>query len=130
MDCLFCKIIKGEIPSFTIYEDEQVKVFLDINPKTNGHALIVPKKHIVTINDVDDELAKHIVKVEKIFYQKLKEKLHIEGLTICQNNELGQDVKHFHVHITPRYQDDHWEMQFNQESLKAPEEIFKQITSE
>lgn len=130
MDCLFCKIIKGEIPSFTIYEDKQVKVFLDINPNTNGHALIVPKKHIVTINDIDENTAKHIVKVEKIIYQKLKEKLHIEGLTIAQNNELGQDIKHYHVHVIPRYQDDHWKMQYNQESLKEPIEVFKQITNE
>ncbi len=128
MDCLFCKIIEGSIPSKTIYEDELVKVFLDINPNTNGHCLIIPKRHIVTVNDVDDELAMHIIKIEKQIYQLLKEKLHIEGLTIVQNNDLGQEVKHYHIHLIPRYQDDNWNMNFNQDSIKNIEEIYQQLT--
>lgn len=127
MDCLFCKIIEGTIPSKTIYEDELVKVFLDINPNTNGHCLIIPKKHIVTVGEVDEELVKHILKVEKKIYKLLKEKLNIEGLTIVQNNELGQDVKHYHVHLIPRYHDDNWKMNFNQESLKSTEETYQKI---
>ena len=63
MNCLFCSIINGEIPSKTIYEDEIVKVFLDINPNTNGHVLIIPKKHIVTVDELDESLAVQIVKV-------------------------------------------------------------------
>lgn len=127
MDCLFCKIIEGTIPSKTIYEDEMVKVFLDINPNTNGHCLIIPKKHIVTVNDVDSQLASHILEVEKKIYKLLKEKLNIEGLTIVQNNELGQEVKHYHVHLIPRYSDDNWQMNFNQESLLELEDIYQKI---
>ena len=127
MDCLFCKIIAGSIPSKTIYEDELVKVFLDINPNTNGHCLIIPKKHIVTVKEVDSILTTHILEVEKKIYDLLKEKLNIKGLTIVQNNELGQEVKHYHVHLIPRYEDDNWKMNFNQESLKDTDEIYQEI---
>ena len=127
MDCLFCKIIEGSIPSKTIYEDELVKVFLDINPNTNGHCLIIPKKHIVTVKEVDSILTTHILEVEKKIYDLLKEKLNIKGLTIVQNNELGQDVKHYHVHLIPRYEDDKWKMNFNQESLKDTDEVYQEI---
>ena len=99
MDCLFCEIIKGSIPSKKVYEDDLVYVFLDINPNTNGHMLIVPKNHIVTVDDLNNELALHILKVEKELKKLLEEKLNIEGLTIVQNNELGQDIKHYHVHL-------------------------------
>ncbi len=127
MDCLFCKIIEGSIPSKTIYEDELVKVFLDINPNTNGHCLIIPKKHIVTVKEVDSILTTHILEVEKKIYDLLKEKLNIKGLTIVQNNELGQEVKHYHVHLIPRYEDDNWKMNFNQESLKDTDEVYQEI---
>ena len=127
MDCLFCKIIEGSIPSKTIYEDELVKVFLDINPNTNGHCLIIPKNHIVTVIEVDSILTTHILEVEKKIYDLLKEKLNIKGLTIVQNNELGQDVKHYHVHLIPRYEDDNWKMNFNQESLKDTDEVYQEI---
>ena len=127
MDCLFCKIIEGSIPSKPIYEDELVKVFLDINPNTNGHCLIIPKKHIVTVKEVDSILTTHILEVEKKIYDLLKEKLNIKGLTIVQNNELGQDVKHYHVHLIPRYEDDNWKMNFNQESLKDTDEVYQEI---
>lgn len=127
MDCLFCKIIEGSIPSKTIYEDELVKVFLDINPNTNGHCLIIPKKHIVAVKEVDNILTTHILEVEKKIYDLLKEKLNIKGLTIVQNNELGQEVKHYHVHLIPRYEDDNWNINFNQESLKDTDEIYQEI---
>lgn len=127
MDCLFCKIIEGSIPSKTIYEDELVKVFLDINPNTNGHCLIIPKKHIVTVKEVDSILTTHILEVEKKIYDLLKEKLNIKGLTIVQNNELGQEVKHYHVHLIPRYEDDNWNINFNQESLKDTDETYQEI---
>ena len=115
MDCIFCKIVDGTIPSNTVYEDDLVKVFLDINPNTNGHMLIIPKKHIVTVDELDNELAVHILEVEKKMHKLLTEKLHAEGLTICQNNDLGQDVKHYHVHLIPRYSNDGWKMNFNQD---------------
>ena len=106
MDCLFCKIISGDIPSNTIYEDEFVKVFLDINPISNGHCLIVSKKHYSNIEDIDLETLKHVNEVAKKMYKELKEKLNCEGLTLVQNNGLGQEVKHYHLHLVPRYTND------------------------
>ena len=127
-DCLFCKIIKGEIPSYTIYEDELVKVFLDINPSTNGDALLIPKKHIVTIDDLDEELLLHLFEVTLKMKKLMEEKLHIEGLTICQNNGHGQDIKHFHIHLTPRYLNDNVKHDFNKEVLQDLAKIHEQLT--
>lgn len=127
MDCLFCKIIEGSIPSKTIYEDEKVKVFLDIKPNTNGHSLIIPKKHIVTVEEIDNDLYSHILDVEKKMYKLLKEKLNIEGLTIVQNNELGQEVKHYHVHLIPRYSFDKWNLTYDQNIIKDLDEVYESI---
>lgn len=127
MDCLFCKIIKGDIPSKTVYEDELVKVFLDINPSTNGDMLVVPKKHIENIYDLDDKLLLHIHKVIKDLYDLLKEKLSCEGLTIVQNNGHGQEIKHYHVHVTPRYSNDKLSTNKNTDILVSIDDVFEQI---
>lgn len=104
MDCLFCKIIKGEIPSLSIYEDDIVKVVFDINPKSTGHCLVITKKHYQDAFDIDRETITYIYSniVPKIYFL-LKEKLNIEGLSIAQNNGLSQDIKHYHVHLIPNY---------------------------
>lgn len=130
MECLFCRIIEGSIPSNTIYEDELVKVFLDINPNTNGHCLIIPKEHVVIIDDLNNQLMTHILKVIKEMHQLLKEKLNIEGMTIVQNNNLGQEVKHLHFHLIPRYSDDKWSLSFNQDILQEPKEIINIIKND
>ena len=126
-DCIFCKIIKGEIPSMTIYEDDIVKVFLDINPTTNGDTLIVPKKHIENMLDLDDKTLSHIHKISKNIYSVLKEKLNIDGLTLVQNNFYGQEIKHYHVHLIPRYKNDDVKQLSNKEILKDVKEVFNQI---
>ena len=124
---IFCKIINGEIPSYKLCEDEKVLVFLDINPNTNGHMLIVPKKHIITVEEMDNELATHILNIEKKMHNLLKEKLNIQGLTIVQNNDLGQEVKHYHVHLIPRYSNDGWKMNFNKDILDDVKETFLKL---
>ena len=106
-DCLFCKIVKGEIPSYTVYEDEKVKVFLDINPNNDGHLLVIPKKHKANLYEMDDETLLYILNIIRTkFATLLKDKLAIDGLTISQNNDYGQEVKHFHIHVIPRYKND------------------------
>lgn len=117
-DCIFCKIIKNEIPCFKIYEDDQILIFLDVNPTTNGHMLAIPKKHVQDLFSLDEKIITHTVKIikEKI-YPLMKEKLHCEGLTICQNNEYGQEVKHYHLHLIPRYQDDKIKMNYNENMI-------------
>ncbi len=125
-DCIFCKIIKGELPSYTVYEDDVLKVFMNINPSTNGHLLLVPKDHLVTILDVNESFIVHALEViQQKIYPLLKEKLHCEGLTLSQNNFYGQEVKHFHIHLTPRYQDDLVDYQYNEKVLKEVKEVYQ-----
>lgn len=126
-DCLFCKIIEGEIPSKTIYEDEIVKVMMDINPISDGHLLVLPKKHNKDLLDLDDETALHIKKIiVEILIPKLKNKLNCEGVTICQNNGLGQEIKHFHVHLIPRYENDNINMN-SKENIENLKEIYNKL---
>ena len=103
MDCIFCKINKKEIPSYTIFEDNVVRVFLDIHPDSCGHCLIIPKKHIENIEDMDINTLNHIMRIYIKMYNHMKDKLKFEGFTITQNNGIVQDVKHFHLHLVPKY---------------------------
>ena len=119
MDCIFCKIVNGEIPSYTLYEDDVVKVFLDVNPDVNGHTLIIPKKHYQDLFDIDNDTLMHIMDVARKINQLLKDKLNIDGLTLVQNNGLKQEVKHFHLHLKPQYK--------NEEVKLSPEEIYNKI---
>lgn len=113
-DCLFCKIIDGSIPSYTVYEDDKVKVFLDINPNNDGHLLVIPKEHKANLYEMDDET---LIYMLNIIREKLKpilsDKLNIDGLTISQNNDYGQEVKHFHIHVIPRYKNDKFPLASN-----------------
>lgn len=106
-DCIFCKIIKGEIPSYGILENDKLYVFLDINPNSNGHMLVVPKEHVENVLDVKSDFITEALEIirEKL-YPLLKAQLNIDGLTITQNNFLGQDVKHYHIHLIPKYSKD------------------------
>ena len=103
MNCLFCKIVNNEIPSYTIYEDEIVKAFLDINPDSNGHLLIIPKKHTLDLDSIDMETLNHILLIAKKLKKVLEDKLNIDGLTLIQNSGDVQEVKHFHLHLKPYY---------------------------
>ena len=103
---IFCKIINNEIPSYTIYEDDIVKVFLDVNPSHNGHTLIVSKKHYQDLFDIDTETLNHILKIAKEIAVLLKERLNYDGISLCENNGYGQEVKHFHLHLIPKYKDE------------------------
>lgn len=127
MDCIFCKIIKGDIPSYTIYEDEIVKVILDINPVSNGHMLIIPKTHYVNLMDIDDSVLSHIMNISKELYKKYKDKLNMDGLTITQNNDYGQEVKHYHLHLIPRYENDNIEF-IKPTNLDSVEDVYKKMS--
>lgn len=107
-NCVFCKIIAGEIPSQTIYEDEQFKVILDVGPATRGHALIIPKNHYANLYELPEEIAADAMKLAKKLMIRMTEKLHSDGFNIIQNNGeiAGQTVFHFHMHLIPRYKED------------------------
>ena len=103
MDCIFCKIIKGEIPSYKLYEDEDLMVFLDVNPYTPGHTLIVPKEHTLDISTIDNDTLIKVMDKSKEIGKLLMDKLGAEGFTLIQNNGFVQEVKHFHLHVIPKY---------------------------
>lgn len=103
MNCIFCKIINNEIPSYTYYENDKVKCFLDVNPLSNGHTLIVPKKHFVDVNDIDLETLLEIQKTSKLIVKLLNDKLNPDGIKLVQNNGSLQEIKHYHLHIIPSY---------------------------
>ncbi len=105
MDCLFCKIINNEVDSYTIYEDDNFKAFLDIHPNTNGHTLIVPKAHIKDMLDMDSETYKNLCEVIKKVMIILKEKLNYDGIKVVQNNGIVQDIMHYHTHLIPVYKE-------------------------
>ena len=113
IDCLFCKIVSGEIPATKIYEDENFLAFLDVNPVNQGHSLVIPKKHSRNILDIDDDILKTMMPVVKKLSQKIKTSLNADGINIIINNEpaAGQVIFHTHVHIIPRFDSDglkHW----------------------
>lgn len=96
-NCIFCKIAAGEIPSATLYEDDDFRVILDISPASKGHALIIPKEHFRNLYDLDDELASKVLVLARKMTVRLKEILGCDGYNIVQNNEevAGQTVFHF-----------------------------------
>lgn len=104
-NCIFCKIIAGEIPANTIYEDDDFKVILDVSPASKGHALILPKNHVADIFTIDEDVAAKAMKLAKKLATHMKEVLHCDGFNILQNNGevAGQTVFHFHMHLIPRY---------------------------
>ena len=100
---IFCKIINGEIPSKTIYEDDKVMVILDVNPRSNGHSLVIPKKHYADIYEVDNDTLIHMWDVARNVSKTIEKKLHSNGSTFEINYGIAQEVKHIHLHIIPRY---------------------------
>ena len=107
-NCIFCKIANGEIPSATLYEDEDFRVILDLSPASKGHALILPKEHYANLYELPDEVAAKVLIVAKNMITKMTKALGCDGYNIVQNNGVaaGQTVFHFHMHLIPRYKDD------------------------
>lgn len=107
-NCIFCKIANGEIPSTTLYEDEDFRVILDLGPATRGHALLLPKNHFANLFELDDETAQKAILVAKKMAGKMKDALGADGFNLVQNNgeAAGQTVFHFHMHLIPRYEGD------------------------
>lgn len=121
--CVFCKIINEEIPCHKIYEDEETLAFLDINPASKGHTLIIPKKHYVNIHDVDEETLNSIMKTTKKMSAKLKQKLNASGINIvnASGKDAQQSVFHIHFHAVPRYEGDGLDLWFHGRKSDAPD---------
>jgi len=117
-DCIFCKIVRGEIPSFKVYEDERVFAFMDINPISEGHALIIPKNHAENLWEISEKNLEAIHKVSKKLVQAMQTALTVDGVAILQLNgrSVGQEVMHYHMHLMPHKSGEpklpvtHWEL--------------------
>lgn len=130
--CVFCKIINGEIPSYKIYESENVVAFLDISQNTKGHTLVIPKKHVETIFDLDIETGRELFEAVIKTTNILKSKLGFTDVNLLNNNgeKAGQVVKHYHIHILPRYGNDecYFKESPHEPDFDALSKLHKQIT--
>ena len=132
-DCIFCKIVRGDIPCRKIYEDDNCIAFLDIGPQTKGHTLVVPKEHFEGILDVSDETLKDIILVVKKIAKHIDNVLEPKGVRIVQNNgnRSGPAVFHLHFHVRPVYEDteeDTWEpIEISDEEMDKLEKSLKMI---
>ncbi len=106
-NCIFCKLANGEIPTNSIYEDEDFKVIMDVSPATKGHALVLPKEHYADIYEIDAEVLAKAVKVGQKVIKHVTPVLGCDGYNLLQNNGevAGQTIFHFHLHLIPRYED-------------------------
>ena len=107
-NCIFCKILAGEIPSTAVYEDDDFKAILDVNPAARGHVIILPKNHAANIYELPDEDASKIMVVAKKIATAIEKAYRCDGVNILQNNgeAAGQTVFHLHVHVIPRFKGD------------------------
>ncbi len=104
MDCIFCKIVNGDIPKRTLYEDEVCEVIMDAFPTTEGHALVVLKNHVESLDQADYETVAHVAKVVKFISNAMKLALNPDGLTTVENSGLLQEIPHAHIHLIPTYE--------------------------
>jgi len=125
--CIFCKIVNGEIPAYKIYEDDNILAFLDIGQVTIGHTLVIPKKHVQNIFELDSETAKKLFDKVVLVAKKLKKALNIENLNLINNNGslAYQSVFHYHIHLIPRYENDEFKITFP--TNKLTEKEFKDL---
>ena len=130
-DCIFCKIVAGKIPSYTVYEDDVVKAFLDISQGTPGHTLVIPKKHVPDLFAYDEDLAVAVFsRIPKIARAVKNSNPAIKGMNVINNNGkvAYQSVFHSHIHLIPRYSnDDDFKMIFKDNSGKYNDEKYRQI---
>lgn len=107
-ECIFCKLANGEIPTNTLYEDNEFRVIFDAEPATNGHALIIPKNHFRNLYDIDEATLSKVAVLAKKMAGVMTKEFGADGFNIIQNNEeaAGQTVFHFHMHLIPRYKND------------------------
>lgn len=128
-DCIFCKIAKKEIPAQTVFENKDVIAFLDVNPVTKGHILVIPKEHYADVFDIPEEILKEIAVVAKKLSQQCKKKLPCDGVNIlnASGKEAQQSVFHFHMHVVPRYADEKLNLWFHNEAYTPSKEELSQV---
>lgn len=128
--CVFCKIAAGEIPSKTVYEDDDFRAILDISPASKGHVIILPKNHADNIFEISDEDASGIMLVAKKIASKVKNVFGCDGVNILQNNgeAAGQTVFHLHVHVIPRYENDNIRIKWTQHEDIDIDSVYNELS--
>ena len=133
MDCIFCKIVSGEIPSGKVYEDESVVAFMDINPAKRGHCLVLPKEHYENIFDVSDEVLGGTILAVKKVASAVQKAVKSDGVNVLQNNNraAGQLIPHIHFHVIPRFEGDGINFSYRSEKYAEGElaELLSKIKS-
>ena len=132
-NCIFCKIINGDIPSAVVFENDEFKAILDRFPSNEGHVLIMPKEHCANIFEMDPEKGGRLFALAVRIASAMKEALGFENMNVLQNNGpvAGQTVNHFHLHLIPRYENDSVNVSWPQMDLtdEQIEEVRKKISS-
>lgn len=132
-DCLFCKIVAGEIPSIKVYEDEHVLAFMDIMPLTKGHTLLIPKTHCQDLFEMPEDVAANLYKVAPKIANALKTSFNPVGMNTVNNNgaAAGQSVFHYHLHFIPRYDEtDGLKVEWNSRQSEFPSELLQQLATQ
>ena len=128
MDCIFCRIVNGEIPSYKVFENNNLIAILDISQATKGHTLIIPKTHAKNLYELDDLSAAEIFKVVPSIAKGIKKAFNPIGLNVVINTEKPlQSVNHFHIHLVPRYDNDGFDINFISHQADMNQEKYKQI---
>jgi len=129
--CVFCKIVENQIPAFKIFESEDILAFLDINPLSQGHSLIIPKNHFEDVFDIPQDILKEIIQAAQKISKIMQKELGAEGVNLfnASRKEAEQSVFHFHLHIIPRYKEDGlkinewWQLKAKKADLQELEKI-------
>lgn len=132
-DCIFCKIVNGEIPAKKVYENEHVLAFLDISQVTEGHTLVIPKKHVQDVFSLTSDISREIFSVIPEVAKAIKVSLNPMGLNILNNNGsfAGQSVFHYHVHLIPRFdENDGFDLVWSPNQDRSLDEIAQKISRE
>jgi histidine triad (HIT) family protein len=123
VECVFCKIVRGEVPSTKLFEDETKMAFLDIFPAAKGHALVIPKKHFESFLEVPREELKELIVLVQDLAKKIVKAVNAEGFNVYQSNGVvaGQTINHMHFHIIPRFKGDGLPLKWKQSKPEKPE---------
>lgn len=119
-ECVFCKIVKGELPSKKVYEDEEILGIMDIDPFCDGHVLLIPKKHYIDMMDLPENVLARMNTISKDLVKKMMTKFNEKGMTISYNYGDKQVVKHFHLHLLPN---------IDNRPVKEVEEMYQKLMS-
>jgi len=127
MDCIFCKIVKGDLPCNLVYENDLIMSFLTIEPIKEGHVLIIPKSHYLDTDEIPTEVVTSMMVLSKRIVKVIKEKYSPDGYSVMQNGGEFNDIGHYHMHVFPRYKGDGFGWTFSDKKHNFSQEIAKEL---